>query len=559
MKSIAQGLLLVLFFLLGMSSEARAAVTQLKFMNAPLSASANQCSGAVKVERVDTWGNAQAVSSTTTVNLAAQGAALYSDAGCTTPVSSMLIGTWGYFVTFYYKGSVVGSPSITASASGLIAASQNESVTSGAPAKVLFSSQPSAQVVAGSAFAPGKVSIVDAGGNLVTGSSAPVSIALVGGSGLAGTLSQNAVGGVATFSNLALNAAGSGYSLAASSTGLAGASSQSFSVAAGPAVSLAFSSQPPSSVSAGAPFGAQVSAYDAYGNLAKGFSGAVGLAASASSLGGTVSQSAVGGIASFSNLSLNSAGAYSLVASSAGLPNVSSQSFSMQPGAPASLAFSAQPPSQAVAGAAFAPAIKVSIYDAYGNLVSGASNVVSIALAAPAVGSLGGTLSQAASGGVAVFSNLSMSAAGAGYSLVASSAGLSSAASSSFAVQAGAPASLAFSSQPPAQAVAGQAISPAPSVAVFDAYGNPVSSSALSISVALGNNPSAATLSGTLSRAAVASVASFDDLKLGNVGSGYTLVASAVGVSGATSQGFNVQSGPAAALAFVSQPAASAA
>ena len=56
---------------------------------------------------------------------------------------------------------------------------------------------------------------------------------------LAGTLTVNAVAGVATFANLSINAAGSGYTLGASAPGLTGSTSSAFNVTAGTASKLA--------------------------------------------------------------------------------------------------------------------------------------------------------------------------------------------------------------------------------------------------------------------------------------------------------------------------------
>ena len=71
----------------------------------------------------------------------------------------------------------------------------------------------------------------------------------------------------------------------------------------------------------------------------------------------------------------------------------------------------------------------------------------------------------------------------------------------------------------------------------LDAYGNPATSFMGAVSVALGNNPSAATLSGTLTVSASNGVAAFLDLRLDRAGAGYTLVASSAGLP-------NTQTGP---------------
>jgi len=64
------------------------------------------------------------------------------------------------------------------------------------------------------------------------------------------------------------------------------------------------------------------------------------------------------------------------------------------------------------------------------------------------------------------------------------------------------------------------------------------------ITVALGANPGGGTLAGTKSVAAVSGVATFSTLSINNAGTGYTLVASAAGLTGATSAAFNITAPP---------------
>src|SRR5439155_455940 len=58
--------------------------------------------------------------------------------------------------------------------------------------------------------------------------------------------------------------------------------------------------------------------------------------------------------------------------------------------------------------------------------------------------------------------------------------------------------------------------------------------------VTLGSNPSGGTLGGTMTVSAVQGIATFADLRIDRPGSGYTLGASAAGLSGATSTPFAV-------------------
>src|SRR5437867_2831283 len=105
--------------------------------------------------------------------------------------------------------------------------------------------------------------------------------------------------------------------------------------------------------------------------------------------------------------------------------------------------------------------------------------------------------------------------------------------------QPAAPTKLVFTVQP-TNATAGVAIASAVQVAIQDASGNTVTSATAAVTVALGTNPGAGTLSGTLTVAATQGIATFSNLRIDRPGSGYTLAASAGGLSGATSVPFAV-------------------
>lgn len=85
------------------------------------------------------------------------------------------------------------------------------------------------------------------------------------------------------------------------------------------------------------------------------------------------------------------------------------------------------------------------------------------------------------------------------------------------------------------------AISPSPQVAVLDQFGNVDATATTPITVSLGANPGGTTLAGTVTTNAVAGVATFGDLRLGHPASGYTLVATAPGLSSDTSAAFDIK------------------
>ena len=104
----------------------------------------------------------------------------------------------------------------------------------------------------------------------------------------------------------------------------------------------------------------------------------------------------------------------------------------------------------------------------------------------------------------------------------------------------GTPVGLAFNPSRPAQARAGQPITPAIRVAVVDSAGAPVAGADSLVTIALGAKPASATLSGTDTAHAVNGVATFADLRIDTPANGYTLTASGAGLAPDTSAAFNV-------------------
>jgi hypothetical protein len=102
---------------------------------------------------------------------------------------------------------------------------------------VQFGTQPG-NGQAGQPLAPQPVvRVVDANGAVVPAYTGPVTLAFgtnAGAGVLGGTITLNAVNGVATFTNLFVNAAGNGYTLIASSGGLTTATSAPFNVSPAP-------------------------------------------------------------------------------------------------------------------------------------------------------------------------------------------------------------------------------------------------------------------------------------------------------------------------------------
>ncbi len=447
----------------------------------------------------------------------------------------------GTFTAITTSGAPATS-TITAAYGGM---SKNATLTLvGVPTKLAFGTQPS-NTTGGSVITPAvTVRILDANNNLTT-STASVTIAIgtnPSGGTLSGTLTVAAVAGVATFSNLAINKVGTGYTLTAASSGLTGATSNAFNVAVGPAAKLAFGVQP-TNAAAGASItpAVTVQIQDAGGNLTTSTASvtlAIGTNPSGGTLSGTLTRAASAGTATFGGLSINKVGTgYTLTAASTGLTGATSPPFNITAGAASKLVFGTQP-SNAAGGSTIAPAVTVQIQDANGNLTASTAWVVVAMGTNPGGGALSGTRSAAAVAGVATFGNLSIDKIGTGYTLSASSLNLTAGTSIAFNITVGAAAKLAFGTQPMSVAPAAS-IAPAVTVRILDAGGNLTTSTA-SVTVAIGTNPSSGTLSGTKVKAAVAGVATYSNLSINNAGNAYTLTAAGTGLTGGTSTPFNV-------------------
>src|SRR5206468_2929394 len=130
-----------------------------------------------------------------------------------------------------------------------------------------------------------------------------------GGAVFGGTLTQPALGGVATFAALTLDKARTGYLIQAGSGGLASATTSAINVGAATATQLVITAQPPTGVTAGSAFGLVVAAEDDFGNVDPAYRGGVtlGLAKNpgGTTLGGLLTVSASGGSAAFAGLTLD--------------------------------------------------------------------------------------------------------------------------------------------------------------------------------------------------------------------------------------------------------------
>ena len=466
-----------------------------------------------------------------------------------------------------------GSYTLNATSGTLTSATSSTfSVTVGSATQLVFTTQPVGGVNEATNFATQpKVSVEDSGGNVVTSDTGSVALSIgsyTAGNG--GTTSGslgctpaspvNAVAGVAIFANCQISgtAAAGTYTLSAARSGLTAGTSSNVSITAGAATQLVFTTQPVGGVNEATNFATQpkVSVEDSNGNVVTSDTGAVALSIGSYTAGngGTTSGSlgctpaspvnAVAGVAIFANCQISgtaAAGTYTLSAARSGLTAGTSSNVSITAGAANKLVFTTSP-GASTGGTAFGTQPVVAVQDVNGNTIT-TNNTASVQLA---INTGTGTFSSCssnpatASGGVVTFANCKITLGTQGaFTLKATASGLATATSSSFTV-AGAATKLVFTTQP-AGPTHGVSFGTQPVVSVEDSSGDVVTTNTASITLAIGTNPGGGTLTCTTNPlAATGGVATFAGCKISAAGSGYTLKATATGLTTATSSTFNL-------------------
>src|SRR5690606_13708109 len=230
---------------------------------------------------------------------------------------------------------------------------------------------------------------------------------------------------------------------------------------------------------------------DAFGNPVAQLGTIVSVAASAGgtiAAGGTAITDALG-VASLSGVVLNGlVGSYTLGCRASGLTGATSGSIALAAGAPSTLVIATQPSGTVVNGNALAQQPVLQLSDVGGNPSPTAGvNITAALTGSPAGVSLGGTATVATNGGgVASFTDLTLTGLVGNYTLDFSGASLSTVTSSSVALTAGPAMTIAIDAGDGQSATVNTAVATTPSVFVTDQSGNPVSGVVVTFAVASG-------------------------------------------------------------------------
>jgi hypothetical protein len=533
-----------------------AAASKLVISQTPASGSAGQAlSPALTVVVEDVYGNTVTSNSSSIAVSVASGPGGFAT-GSTTSVaasggvasfSNLIFDTPGSYTLRVSDGSLTG------------ATSSSFTIAPGAASKLVITQSPTSGTAGQALGTALKVSVQDAFGNIVTSNTSTISLSVTtgpGGFATGSTTSVAASAGIASFSNLTFDTAGT-YTLSVNDGGLTGATSGSFTVSPAAASKLAIT-QTPATGTAGLALGTFVVAVeDAFGNVitsntstltASVASGPAGFAS-----GSTTSVAAAGGIASIGNLVINTAGRYTLSVSDGSLSGATSGSFGVTPATASKLAIT-QAPATGISGQALGTALTVAVEDAFGNVVTSNTSTLAVSVASgPGSFALGSTTDVAAANGVASFSNLIFDRAGT-YTLGVVDGALTGATSGGFTVSPAAASSLTIM-RTPSSGTAGQALTPSLEVAVTDQFGNVITNDSSTISVAVASGPAGFASGSTSSAAVVSGVASFSNLMLNSSGT-YTLSLSDGSLSGATSGGITIGASVATQLSITQEPTA---
>jgi hypothetical protein len=177
-------------------------------------------------------------------------------------------------------------------------------------------------------------------------------------------------------------------------------------------------------------------------------------------------------------------------------------------------------PTGAVSGAALTTQPVVKIVYPSGNIVMGFNGNV-VASIASGSGTLNGTKTKAAASGIATFTNLAITGTAGNFTLTFAPVGASAVTSNSFVLTAGAAVTIAITAGNSQSAVAGQAVTTAPSVIVKDANNNPVSGVSVTFAVATGGG----SITGATPTTNSSGIATLGSWTLGTVAGSNTLTA----------------------------------
>jgi hypothetical protein len=448
---------------------------------------------------------------------------------------------------------LIGSKSITYTLDQTaISVADTFTVIAGTPNKVTLVTSANGAVNGVNFTTQPTVEIQDISGNKVETSTASITASASAGATLGGTVTNSAVAGSFTYTNLRLTGEAKQYTFTFASTGLVSAV-QNITNAPGAATKVTITGS--STVANDQALAVQpvVTVRDASDNVVTGSTASITLTATGATIGGTVTMNAVNGVANFdgSGVKLTGlVGAKTITATSTPGGFTANLSVTLTYGTATKLGVSASTVS-ATNRVNFAAQPTVTVQDVSGNTVENATNTIAVSVtsANSADVALDGTLSASSVVGSRSFADLKLTGKAATYTITYSATGLASTTQTATLV-AGSATRMVLDSAA-AGAVNGNNFTTQPVVKLLDADDNLTTSTAtVSISVSTGVASGNAVLGGTFSLAASAGTASFANVKLTGTADSYVLTYASNGLANIT-QSISIGAGAASKLVLI--------
>lgn len=513
-------------------------------------------------------GGMTASNATATVTATSSGRATFSGLS--------LLGTSGS-KTMTFAVTASNDTTIQSALGSISSTSSSLTVSPGAAAALEIQRNTATTLSSGSTFSTltqPQIRVVDQSGNVVTTSSATVTVSLGAGSPagtLLGTLSRSAVAGVATFTDIGIRGPTGTYRLsfaadlttATANESVAQADADRVVLSAGAAAKLVLtnsSSMSGLSAPSGSAFSPQpvIEVRDVSDNLVTTSSASVTASVSAgATLVGTATQSALNGALTFTGLGINGTNAtsYSITYSSSGLTSTS-HTVTAATGTATKLALTRAAVGNQ-ASQPFTTQPRVSILDSGNNVVS--SNAA-VSATVSVGGSLVGTTSATASAGLAEFGGgFGISGvAGTSYTITYASGSLATI-TQSITVRAGPAAALRMKTSSSTSVASGSTLATQPVVEVVDSAGNIVTTSTNAVTATVKSGSPSGVVTGTATRSPVNGVVTFSDIGLRGVAGTYTLRFTATDLTAVDQTAtVNVTHGPASRVVVTNAAAVAA-
>ncbi len=413
--------------------------------------------------------------------------------------------TTGNAQAVWTLGNVVGAQTATAAVSGLAGSPVTFTATGIAPvpARLAFVVAPAANAN----FAPDapialSVAVEDGDGDRVTTFSGPVTLLLASNpsaAALAGTVTVNAVSGIATFTTLHIAALGTGYAISAGEGALPSITTPTFNI-----VSTTPSNPGAIALLTGGSqtgvFGStlaqpiSVKVVDSTGSPVAGMPVAFTVASGGGTLSAASAATDATGVAS-TRWTLGPSGTQTLTITAPGPTGspISVGATGIQAAAN-QWVITQYPAASQTAGVAITPAVVAQLRDASNAVVSSYNGAATIGIGAnPGSATLVGTTTAVASAGVVSFSGPTVNVAAAGYTLVVSSSNVPGAVTTAFTVNPGPPTTFVLQAGANQTGAFGATLSQPISARVTDAEGNGVPGVAVTFSVSAGGGTASPT------------------------------------------------------------------